>query len=197
MFRNIKVVSGNRFTSRRIAAAPQEVDSKVAYSGVHRDGSIAKVTTAPSTPDPVELAPASPRCRQCGYPLLHLSTPKCPECGTAFDLGNPKSFVSGRMLSRWRTRIAVVAGCLAAYVAGVLAFSSDHVTANVALVWPVIGLISIAPIWCISIGVIATVVGSHAFYLLRPSRVSLGLMLLGYVLWYWWGQLVFEGIANC
>lgn len=155
------------------------------------------MTTTPSTPDPVELSPPSPRCRQCGYPLLHLSTPTCPECGTAFDLGNPKSFVYGRMLPPWRTRIAVVAGCLAVYVAGVLAFSPDRSTAEAALVGPMIGIRLIPPISHLSLGVIAAIIGVAALYLLRPSRFSLGFMLLGFVLWYWWGQRIFEAIANC
>jgi len=28
-------------------------------------------------------------CRVCGYPLLKLPEPRCPECGTVFDPANP------------------------------------------------------------------------------------------------------------
>lgn len=101
------------------------------------------------------------------------------------------------MLPPWRTRIAVMIGCLAAYVSGVLVFSPDRNTAESALIGPIAGLRLIPPIWYLSMGVVAIIIGVVTLYLLRPSRLSLGLMLFGYFLWYWWGQGVFEAIASC
>lgn len=32
------------------------------------------------------------RCKACDYPLTNLAEHRCPECGRAFDLANPKTF---------------------------------------------------------------------------------------------------------
>ncbi len=31
------------------------------------------------------------RCRVCGYSLMRLTEPRCPECGTAFDPDDPRT----------------------------------------------------------------------------------------------------------
>src|SRR5262245_19423747 len=33
-------------------------------------------------------------CKSCHYPLKELSAPRCPECGTVFDPGDPQTFLS-------------------------------------------------------------------------------------------------------
>lgn len=42
---------------------------------------------APQSGVPSELDPR--RCRACNYPLIGLSEPRCPECGTRFDPNEP------------------------------------------------------------------------------------------------------------
>jgi hypothetical protein len=32
-------------------------------------------------------------CRQCGYSLIRLTAPRCPECGTAFDPEDPRTMI--------------------------------------------------------------------------------------------------------
>ena len=44
-------------------------------------------------------------CRHCNYELRHLNNHACPECGTAFDPGNPSTF--RRRTGRWTLRIGL------------------------------------------------------------------------------------------
>ena len=44
-------------------------------------------------------------CRQCNYDLRHLSKHACPECGTAFDPGDPSTF--RRRTGQWTLRIGL------------------------------------------------------------------------------------------
>lgn len=37
-------------------------------------------------------------CLTCGYSLRGLADPRCPECGRAFDLADPNTFLSARSL---------------------------------------------------------------------------------------------------
>ena len=34
------------------------------------------------------------RCRQCGYDLTEAATARCPECGTFYDPGHPRTFLT-------------------------------------------------------------------------------------------------------
>jgi len=36
--------------------------------------------------------PGQRLCIECGYVLDHLTEPRCPECGRAFDFANPSTF---------------------------------------------------------------------------------------------------------
>jgi hypothetical protein len=40
-------------------------------------------------------------CRRCFYPLRGLTTPRCPECGAAFDPSNPRTLWLGQPIGRW------------------------------------------------------------------------------------------------
>ena len=46
---------------------------------------------------------AEPRCRQCGYILIGLPEPRCPECATPFDPGTPAAATPPGLtfLQRW------------------------------------------------------------------------------------------------
>jgi hypothetical protein len=37
------------------------------------------------------MHPLVGNCRCCGYSLVHLTTPRCPECGTMFDPDDPST----------------------------------------------------------------------------------------------------------
>lgn len=41
-------------------------------------------------------------CLSCGYPLRDLPTPRCPECGRAFDPTNPRTMSLGQPLRPWQ-----------------------------------------------------------------------------------------------
>jgi hypothetical protein len=43
-----------------------------------------------------------PRCRKCSYVLENLPEPRCPECGTSFDLDDPQSYTIKPPIVRWR-----------------------------------------------------------------------------------------------
>ena len=46
-------------------------------------------------------AAGPPRCLGCDYDLSRLTTPRCPECGRAFDPRDPASFHGGRPMPDW------------------------------------------------------------------------------------------------
>jgi hypothetical protein len=55
---------------------------------------------------PVTLSiPADAHCLSCNYPLSHLPTPRCPECGRPFDPADPFTMNVGRPLSPLALRI--------------------------------------------------------------------------------------------
>lgn len=55
-----------------------------------------------SAPEPSQLQRF---CRHCGYSLAHLPEQRCPECGTPFDPGDPKTYRRGSGRSRLRKRL--------------------------------------------------------------------------------------------
>ena len=59
-------------------------------------------------------------CRSCGYLLRGLTASRCPECGQAFDRGNPKTYRKKpkRPLRAWLVRAAVLLLLLATAYAG-------------------------------------------------------------------------------
>jgi hypothetical protein len=44
----------------------------------------------------------SPRCRMCGYSLVGLTVPRCPDCGTDFDFRDVTSFSRGTIRDLFR-----------------------------------------------------------------------------------------------
>lgn len=48
--------------------------------------------TAPFTDEGLQNLPPDARCLHCGYTLRCLTTPRCPECGHAFDPGDPSTY---------------------------------------------------------------------------------------------------------
>ncbi|MCB9850338.1 MAG: hypothetical protein H6817_06495 [Phycisphaerales bacterium] len=70
-------------------------------------------------------------CLKCAYPLDHLPAPKCPECGTPFDIRIPWSYElqANRLpfqrprLARWALMLAIAHGLLT-YSAVILAMFS-------------------------------------------------------------------------
>ena len=86
---------------------------------------------------PEHPATESPRfCRRCGYELRGLPTPRCPECGRAFDPANPPAR-SGPVRPtgtrhRFRRRMVVgvilVVGSLAVAVSGIFTWSPLNCT---------------------------------------------------------------------
>lgn len=59
--------------------------------------------TSPST----ETSPR--RCRGCGYVLEHLSTPRCPECGRAFDFADPRTYAQHDPARAFRADVQMIA----------------------------------------------------------------------------------------
>ena len=52
--------------------------------------------TNPSVPLQ-EVGTQTPRCWKCLYPLTGLTAPRCPECGTAFDPADRRTYVCGSL----------------------------------------------------------------------------------------------------
>ena len=53
--------------------------------------------------EPMRALPVAPRrCRRCYYILEGLDADRCPECGTAFDLGDPATYVTRPPFVWWR-----------------------------------------------------------------------------------------------
>jgi hypothetical protein len=46
------------------------------------------------------VKPQTKNCRDCGYDLGELTTNRCPECGRAFDLTDPKTFATNNPRGR-------------------------------------------------------------------------------------------------
>ncbi len=57
--------------------------------------------------------PAGTCCRACGYPLAGIPEPRCPECGRAFDPGDPRTFDRSVRARRWRRRRPLAIAALA------------------------------------------------------------------------------------
>lgn len=58
-------------------------------------------------------------CHRCGYDLTGLHTPRCPECGTAFDWSDPRLRAEGRpriAFERGRTTAGRVGGFVATWL---------------------------------------------------------------------------------
>lgn len=75
---------------------------------------------------PPSSGPRPMHCRSCGYILIGLSEPRCPECGRAFDPHDPATFrrdlPTGRdlgLLLAW-TWLAVSGLLVAYFVSGLL-----------------------------------------------------------------------------
>jgi hypothetical protein len=63
------------------------------------------------------------RCLTCQYDLSHLAEQRCPECGRAFDLNDPSTFVHGRLSSPWPGRLCIFIA-LSAFLLPVLWYST-------------------------------------------------------------------------
>ena len=59
------------------------------------------MTDAPHTP-PIEQQFGVPRCRNCYYVLENLPEPRCPECGSPFDLNDPATYTLKPPKVRWK-----------------------------------------------------------------------------------------------
>ena len=55
-----------------------------------------------AAPPPGIAADAKPRCLKCGYPLIGLAHPQCPECGTPFEPSDGSTFTWKPPVLRWR-----------------------------------------------------------------------------------------------
>ncbi len=65
--------------------------------------------------EPASSAAASPApavtdryCKKCRYPLMGLTQPRCPECGLAFDLTDPRTYSTTPQAQRRRSTIVIV-----------------------------------------------------------------------------------------
>src|SRR5947209_7206968 len=54
------------------------------------------------TPEGADVMNDTPMCLGCGYTLLGLPEPRCPECGRPFDLSDPRTYTTKPPLVRWR-----------------------------------------------------------------------------------------------
>jgi len=61
-----------------------------------------------------------PRCIDCGYYLVGLNEPRCPECGRRFDLSDPKSYTFKPPLLRLKLWFP---GFMLAFAVGVVLFA--------------------------------------------------------------------------
>jgi len=48
-------------------------------------------------------------CRQCGYRLNGLAAPRCPECGSAFDLSDPRTYAVANPAARRAADLSMAA----------------------------------------------------------------------------------------
>jgi hypothetical protein len=64
-------------------------------------------------------------CRVCGYSLVRLTEPRCPECGTVFNPDDPRTMVIhksrladllGKKTTLWTVSPAIVAGMAAIFL---------------------------------------------------------------------------------
>src|SRR6185295_8993543 len=53
----------------------------------------------------VETEETTGLCWECGYPLRGLPTPRCPECGRAFDPADPATMNLGQHVGPWARRM--------------------------------------------------------------------------------------------
>src|SRR4051812_6922752 len=53
----------------------------------------------------VEMEETTGLCWECGYPLRGLPTPRCPECGRAFDPADPATMNLGQHVGPWARRM--------------------------------------------------------------------------------------------
>lgn len=70
-------------------------------------------------PQPLSPIPA-PYCRVCGYCIHALPEPRCPECGTTFDLSDPKSYLRRppQHIGRWLVRVGILLAVILLPLAG-------------------------------------------------------------------------------
>ncbi len=59
-------------------------------------------------------------CRQCLYPLQHLTSRACPECGQAFDPQRPETYLTDAQRPRQRGLALMSAGAIGAYALVIL-----------------------------------------------------------------------------
>ena len=71
------------------------------------------------TPTPIVFKPTAqpPQCQKCGYSLRGLTTPRCPECGKAFDPADSHTYTRTSPLPPWN-RSEWILGCAAAILVG-------------------------------------------------------------------------------
>ena len=69
-------------------------------AGVSRDDQTAQPLRFSPLRRPAEQG-ALPRCLNCGYDLFRLTVSRCPECGRAFDPGDPATFTRLPPYVRW------------------------------------------------------------------------------------------------
>src|SRR4051794_19891946 len=73
-------------------------------AGIHDQGKDAQALAAAP---PVTVVPARPpRCRGCGYLLVGQTAGRCPECGRAFDVADPRTVHFGRRRERFGAWVA-------------------------------------------------------------------------------------------
>lgn len=70
-------------------------------------------------PQPLSPIPAT-YCRVCGYCIHALPEPRCRECGTTFDLSDPKSYLRRppRHIGRWLVRVGILLAVILLPLAG-------------------------------------------------------------------------------
>jgi hypothetical protein len=62
------------------------------------------------------------RCKNRHYSLANLIVNRCPECGNAFDPNDPDTFETVASVWKLNTANVMVAVCLSAIIASVIAF---------------------------------------------------------------------------
>lgn len=112
-----------------------------------------------------------PRCLGCGYVLLGLTQPVCPECGRAFDPQSPKTFTWLPMFLRWKYWLP---GVLLAFVGGLFLLSLFIVTGEFGA-----GLVLVTP-FCLG-AILGYGVRVRTMLLVITTLFLVGALILGVV----------------